>query len=530
MNLFGISSLILSLSGLVFSLIIFHSDTKNKLNRYWFASCMAYSVWGFSLYYVTTTSSYAAALGWQYVLDVSAIFIPVLIFLFISEFLKYNNHRIRTTALLVAFAFSIVSFLPSFKSSMDYLSYGFFWIHPGPIYISFPIYFAVYTTICSIILIRSYFKTQPNTVLRGQIRNILLATCIGALGGLTDFFPQIFKIYPFGNYLVIFYIVFIVYGVLRYKLFSAKVISAQLFSTALILTCLFILLRSNQLSDWIINFGVLVFVIFFSLLLVNSVNNEVKARQKIETLAKDLESANARLIELDGQKSEFVSLASHQLRGPLTAIKGYASLILEGDFGEISDTVRDGVDKIFKSTQALVVLVGDYLDVSRIEQGRMQYDFSIFNLKELVSSVLGELKPNIEAAHLDLTFDFDVNDTYIVNADQGKIKQIISNMIDNSTKYTKKGWIKVAIAKHVDTKKIVISIQDTGVGIKPEVLPLLFEKFTRAPDASKTNIMGTGLGLYVARKIIEAHPGGRIWAESPGQDKGSTFFIELSAA
>lgn len=270
-------------------------------------------------------------------------------------------------------------------------------------------------------------------------------------------------------------------------------------------------------------------VIFFSLLLVNSVDNEVRAREKVQTLATDLAQANSRLQELDQQKSEFVSLASHQLRGPLTAIKGYASLILEGDFGDVPQKIKEPLENIFNSSQAMVILVGDYLNVSRIEQGSMKYDYSIFNLKELISSIIQELKPTIEKANLDISFDFDASDSYIVNADQGKIKQVISNLIDNSTKYTPQGWIKVKISKDKTTKKILITIKDTGVGIRPEVLPNLFAKFTRAPDANKTNIMGTGLGLYVAKKMIEAH-NGKIWAESEGQNKGSTFFIELSSA
>jgi signal transduction histidine kinase len=136
-----------------------------------------------------------------------------------------------------------------------------------------------------------------------------------------------------------------------------------------------------------------------------------------------------------------------------------------------------------------------------------------------------ELKPNIEKAKLQLDFDYDQEGEFRVNADQGKIKQVLSNLIDNSVKYTPKGSVHVWIT-HSSPKKVLLSISDTGVGINPDVLPRLFEKFTRAPDASKTNIMGTGLGLYVAKKMIEAHHG-RIWAESAGQGKGSSFFIEL---
>jgi signal transduction histidine kinase len=125
---------------------------------------------------------------------------------------------------------------------------------------------------------------------------------------------------------------------------------------------------------------------------------------------------------------------------------------------------------------------------------------------------------------LTLEFVCDQSKSYQINADKGKIKQVIGNLIDNSVKYTPSGHIKVCLEKK--NGKLLISIKDTGVGITPEVLPNLFTKFSRAPDASKTNILGTGLGLFVARKMIEAHKG-RVWAESDGQGKGSQFYVEL---
>jgi signal transduction histidine kinase len=200
-------------------------------------------------------------------------------------------------------------------------------------------------------------------------------------------------------------------------------------------------------------------------------------------------------------------------------------MLLDGDFGPVEGEVKDAITKVYASTNDLVVLVGDYLDVSRIEQGRMQYDFSTFDLRDLAGTVVTELRPNIEKAKLQLDFDYDSEGEFRVNADQGKIKQVVSNLIDNSVKYTPKGSIHVWLT-HTAPGKVTLSISDTGVGIHPEVLPRLFEKFTRAPDASKTNIMGTGLGLYVAKKMVEAHHG-RIWAESAGVGKGSSFFIEL---
>jgi len=546
MNLFGISSVILSLSGILFSFIIYRSDSKNKINRYWFISCIVFSLWSFSLYIVTSTSSRVVATLWQYVLDISAIFLPATYFLFLSEFLKYRNRILRASLILIALAFSIFSLSSLFKTGVT--TFGeFFWIQPGPYYNIFPLYFIVYAFICLVILVRAYRKSIKGSVERSQIRNIILGGIAGYAGGVTNFFPQVFSVYPFGNYLVIFYIVFMVYGVIKYKLLSAKVISAQLFSAALFLASILNVSRSNTLEDWAINSSIVLFVIVFGLLLMNSVSKEVKQRERIEQLATKLEASNSalegankslevvnknlavandKLKELDQLKSEFVSLATHQIRGPLTAIKGYVSLMMEGDYGKISDKVKEALDYIYKSTESLVLVVGDFLDVSRIEQGRMKYEFKKLDLRKLVTEIVNELKPNIDKAGLDFSLMTEENEKYVINGDHIKLRQVIANIIDNSVKYTPKGSVKVSLEKAGD--KILFSVKDTGVGIKPETLPKLFAKFSRAQDASLTNTSGTGLGLYLAKSIIEAHHG-KIWAESEGKGKGSQFYVEMEA-
>ncbi len=252
-----------------------------------------------------------------------------------------------------------------------------------------------------------------------------------------------------------------------------------------------------------------------------------EANKQQEKLNEELIVINEKLKEVDRQKTEFISVASHQLRGPLTAIKGYASLILEGDFGKLSQEMKEGVETIFKSTQALVVIVGDYLDVSRIEQGRMRYDFSDFDLKPLVETIVNEFQPNIHVSGLTLDTDFSKADDCFVHADQGKLKQVISNLIDNAIKYTPRGSIHISLVR-TNNDKIQLRVKDTGVGIDKDIIPKLFDKFSRAPGASQTNISGTGLGLYVAKKMMEAHRG-HVWAESEGKGKGSTFVMEIDA-
>jgi signal transduction histidine kinase len=356
---------------------------------------------------------------------------------------------------------------------------------------------------------------------------MILASLIGFGGGITNFLPQIINVYPFGNYFVMLYLFFMSYGVLKYKLLSAKMISSQLFAGATVLVFLFNFLQSTDIQDALVKLLLLVLGIFFSVLLVRGVYKEVAQREKIQLLATDLEKANVRLTELDRQKSEFVSFATHQLRAPLTAMKGYASMILEGDMGTISDEAKLGVSRIFDSTNTLTNIVDDYLNITRIELGAMKYAFETIDLKTLIEDTIGELKPNIEKSKLNFSFTAENHDTdYRITADRDKLKQVIANLIDNSMKYTPSGSVAVSLKFDRAIHKFVFMVKDTGIGIAPEVLPHLFLKWSRAGNANKTNIKGTGLGLFVAKNIIEAHHG-TVRAESEGEGKGSKFIVEL---
>ncbi|MEK7552489.1 MAG: HAMP domain-containing sensor histidine kinase, partial [Patescibacteria group bacterium] len=279
--------------------------------------------------------------------------------------------------------------------------------------------------------------------------------------------------------------------------------------------------------------------VLFGLILIRSVKKEVNQRERIEGLLQELGksndklwTANEKLKELDRMKTEFVSMATHQLRSPLTAIKGYASMVLENSFGQIDDRVRGAVDIIFQSSQKLVRVIEDFLNITRIELGTMKYDQSEFNFKDLVESVGRELRVNVEKAGLQFLLEIDQAVDYKLTGDSGKLSQVVGNLIDNAIKYTPaqttsgaRGQIKIAL--NLVDQKIHLSVSDNGVGIPAEVIPKLFQKFIRADDAGKINITGTGLGLYVAKQIVEAHHG-RIWVESAGAGQGSSFIVELS--
>ncbi len=245
-------------------------------------------------------------------------------------------------------------------------------------------------------------------------------------------------------------------------------------------------------------------------------------------LYKNLQDANVQLKSLDKLKTEFLSLASHQLRSPLTAIIGYSSMLLDGDFGEITvEKQKEALDRVFTSSRHLATVVDDFLNVAKIEQGGMKYAMAPFDFEKATRDLESDMALMAKKKGLELTFETDNKAPYTVNGDMEKLRQVILNLTDNSIKYTKEGSIKVLLTKDEINKRIRLSITDTGMGMTPEIKATLFKKFARG-EGAKMNTGGSGLGLYLAKEIIEAHKG-IVDVTSPGPGQGSTFFIELDA-
>ena len=228
------------------------------------------------------------------------------------------------------------------------------------------------------------------------------------------------------------------------------------------------------------------------------------------------------LAELDRLKSEFLSVATHQLRAPITAIRGYAANITEGTYGPVPPYLVDPLMVIQESSRLMTNSIEDYLNISRIEQGRLKYEISNFDIADLASKILDDFQ--IIAKKKGITLSFIGSGPLTVSADAGKTKQIITNLTDNAIKYTEAGSVTLSTEKRLGA--IRGTVKDTGMGIPAEEVKTLFSKFTRARDASKVNPTGTGLGLYVAKQLTEGM-GGKIWTESSGRNQGSTFIVEF---
>ncbi len=230
--------------------------------------------------------------------------------------------------------------------------------------------------------------------------------------------------------------------------------------------------------------------------------------------------------ELDQMKDEFISIASHELRTPVTGIRGYSSMIIDGSLGEVNSRILDVVKMMNKAAGRLHTLVEDLLDVSRIEQGRMKIESSPSDVALIIKDIVSELKIQANEKRLYLKFLAHTETLPLLNIDKDRFKQILINLVGNAIKYTQIGGIE--ILSEQKEKSLLIKIKDTGIGMNAEERSKLFEKFYRVKNKDTKEVTGTGLGLWITKKITEAM-GGKISVDSI-RGVGTQIAIEFPLA
>lgn len=236
-------------------------------------------------------------------------------------------------------------------------------------------------------------------------------------------------------------------------------------------------------------------------------------------MSRRLKESNAKLVALDDARDDFISMASHQLRTPLTSVKGYTSMVLEGDAGKLTASQRKLLNQSFVSAQRMVYLIADLLNVSRLKTGKFVMDPTSVDLAQMVEEEVEQLKETAAGHSLKLSYARPKKFPE-VRLDETKTRQVIMNFIDNAIYYTPaKGRIEVRLTETPTT--IEFRVQDNGMGVPKREQPHLFTKFYRAGNARKARPDGTGLGLFMAKKVIVAQGGSIIFESEEG--KGSTF-------
>lgn len=531
----GAALLLITCANLIYGGYVFFGNNKGTSNRLFFGVILGITAWCLSMFAFRGFVDKKLVILSAQALYASAAFIPFLFLFFSFSFplelkkFKHSEKLILSLPFLLAVFLSMsprgliqdVRFLPGQENELLFNS---------TLHVIYAFYIVSYFSWAYINLYQTYKNTEG--VARAQMKFVILGTLISTLIGVfTNLllpFLGIFFLNWAGQIAVIFMVALISYAILKHHLFSIDVITAELFTFGLWITILVRTVAETNPRERINDIGLFVATVVLGLYLLRAVRNEVRTRQQTQALAEELLVANERLQQLDRQKSEFLSIASHQLRTPLTAMKGYSSMILEGSFGAVPEQMRDAVDKIFQSSQRLAKIIDEFLNVTRIELGTIRYDFAKVDFRELVQAVLDENEPSIKASGLEFSFVTEGSGSGMISADTGKLRQVLSNLVENAIRYTPKGSVHMILTLGLPGNKLRLSVADTGIGVPKETMVHLFEKFSRAQNAAHVNTSGSGLGLYVAREIIKAHKG-RIWAESEGEGKGTVFSLELES-
>jgi signal transduction histidine kinase len=437
-------------------------------------------------------------------------------------------------------------------------------ILPGSLYNLYSTYLGVLFLGCSVYLINIYKNLDRDTQRRFKSVLIGFFIFISILILVTIILP-IFHIVKFSvldSPSSLIFVLFTFFSIYKYKTFNTK-LASTIFLTIALWGILFsrMLVDPINSSSFLLDLIVFILSVIFGYMLIKSVYVSIAQKEELEQLTSKLEVANEDLKKLDKMKTEFVSLASHELLTPITAILGYLSVILDEKIITVGS--KQGqlyLSRVYLSAKRLSRLVIDLLNVSRIEEGRLSVESKLFDINTIIDSVINEIK--FKADEKKMTIAWKPKHNYNVYADVDKVQEVLVNLIGNAIKYGGKGLITVSTEtidteelrkiddqntqaakkqglsqevkslvpagrkKLIGLRQLVISIQDNGIGIASDQIDKLFQKFYRIGDIKTQSVQGTGLGLYISHTLAELMHG-RMWVTSPGPDKGSTFFVSL---
>jgi len=252
--------------------------------------------------------------------------------------------------------------------------------------------------------------------------------------------------------------------------------------------------------------------------------NEI-VEQKVRDRTEELTRANRELQELDQRKSEFLLIAAHQLRTPLSGIKWALNMLVGGQVGSVSDEQKALLMRICEGNERMIGLVNEMLSANQIDVGTFTLQTASTQVLDLVDSVISEILPNASKAKVAIVFDRRDNTIPELVVDPEKIRMVFQNLIDNAIKYSCPGG-EISVSASREGNKTQFAIQDHGIGIPVDEQDRVFSRFFRASNAMKMDPNGTGLGLYIAKSIVEKH-GGKVWFTSE-ENKGTTFYCAFT--
>ncbi|MBP9697769.1 MAG: hypothetical protein KBD65_01100 [Candidatus Moranbacteria bacterium] len=520
------SHLPVSIVALLVGGFVFLKKRDELLNKILFLVALSFSVWSIlDLISWVGTDSRLIMFSWS-LLGVVNSLVFTFCFYFVYVFVTKKDASFGTKLIVVLSLLPIVIFTPTSFNLSEFDVASCQAVEGG--YFVFYYYFIDLALFLATIIFQVVGYRRAQHEFKRQILLLSFGIDLFLLSfivtGFLASYLEIFTLVVYGLFGMVFFLGFITYLIVKYQAFNVKLIGAQALVVGLISLIGSELFFVEELTNYILVAVTFTLAGGFGIVLIRSVKEEVKRKEELQALSEQLAGANKELKRLDAAKSEFISIASHQLRTPITAIKGYISLVLEGSYGKVIPSVQDVLNKVYMVNNRMSQLVEDLLSVSRIESGRVQYNFIETQLEPMVADIVDMFALMAKDKKLTLKIKLPGRSLPKLFLDVNKIREVISNLIDNAIKYTKDGGVTVSVEK--EESHVIIKVKDTGIGVDPSDTKRVFEKFTRSSETMKLDVSGTGLGLYVGKNFVEAH-GGVLAVESEGPGKGSAFIIKL---
>lgn len=539
MNVFTLYTIPPFLSSILFLTLggfIYLNNRKSNVNRTFALICFVTFWWQFSWFILFNTqnevlANYLIKIGY-----IGIIFIPIFCFHFIISFLrgisKFDKYLLYFSYLM-GVIFEVVLLKTNYFINGFYkYSWGFYpkasIIHP------------LYLLLLTILVIRIFYLLFSNLEKKKRVsfteylqtKYILFASIFYAFAAPDFIVNYGIGFYPPGFLFILIFLGITAYAIAKHYLFGIRVILTELLVGLIAVILLIQTLTAPSFWLTIFGFGLLFLFGIVGYFLIKSVLKEIKYREELRVAKERVEKAygvekkaHQELKKLDEAKNQFILITQHHLRTPLTSMKGYMSMILDGTYGGVPDKFKKPLLNFQTSTDRLIKLVNEFLDISQLRVGGEILNLKDVQIENILSEIVEELQPEVTTKNLYLKFEKSKEPLPKIKADPGKLKAALFNIVDNGIKYTLEGGVIIR-CKIVDGR-LQIEVKDTGMGLAKEEIDTLFTGFfKRSEEAKKVYATGRGIGLFISGQIINAHQG-KVWAESEGKGKGSTFYIEI---
>ena len=506
--------------------VVFVHDPKNRVNRLFFAWVFFSVVWMIFNYMENVQAFSLPVRSFFLQADFSAAMLGAgFIMLFSLNFIdRAVSSRRLATIFLPPLLLSLLSLSPWLLSETNLSATGEIQFKEGIVFFFYAPVLIAYFVLPIVMLVRARRKAEPT--LRAQLTSISAGLSAFTVVSLTInlFFQNVLsaELFRIGIYAMIFFIVGVAWAIARHRFLQIRFVVVEILLLGILATILTRIVLSENLQEAAVNLISFLILLVLGLLMIRSFLNEERQRKELQKLAQELSVSNKRLQQLDDLKTTMVSIASHQIRGPLGGMRGYLTMFRDGDLGALTDKQKEIVTLNLNVTTRLLNAVETFLDITKLQTGNIVLRKEILPLDDAVEDVVKEFQLPAQKKGIALSHRFECARPIWVEFDPEKIKHVVFNLIDNALKYTEKGSISVRV--HCDGRETVFEVKDTGMGIPPGDATRLFGKYERGELVIDRG--GSGLGLYVVKMLTEMQ-GGRVWAESPGVGKGSTFGFAL---